>query len=126
MSDETTTHFNSLIKDYMLAIDKWMDEEKPYLDPHLKLLDVTRAIDLNRTYISRLFNNGFGKSFQEYVRDRRIAYACALLLDDVHAPIGDVAMRCGFSSHSSFHRTFLAVMDGVTPGQYRRQHLPAK
>ena len=49
-----------------------MAERKPYLRGDFKFMDVSEILPLNRTYLSRVFNDGFGDSFSGVVRDYRI------------------------------------------------------
>ena len=53
----------------------------------------------------------------EYVRTARI-YQAADLLAHTDLPITDIAIACGFSSHSHFTKHFRLVV-GTTPSAYR-------
>lgn len=48
---------------YRAEVARWMAERKPYLRGDFKLMDVSEILPLNRTYLSRVFNDGFGDSF---------------------------------------------------------------
>lgn len=106
---------------YRDEIASWMDEKKPYLNPNFKLMDVSELLPLNRTYLSRVFNEGFGNSFSDIVRDYRMREAERMLADRREIPVGHVGELCGFSSPSAFHRAFVQSHDGVTPNRYRKQ-----
>lgn len=98
-----------------------MEKEKPYLNPGFKLMDVSDLLPLNRTYLSRVFNEGFGNSFSDVVREYRIREAEWMLANRKDIPVGQVGELCGFSSASAFHRTFTQSHDGLTPNRYRKQ-----
>lgn len=118
--DEYDAAFINRIPEYVELIRKWFDEKKPYLDSHFKLENVKEVVPMNRTYLSRIFNEGFGVGFSDYVRNLRMQEARRLLGDEPEMGIGEVAERCGFSTHSSFHRSFMQNNEGMTPGEYRQ------
>lgn len=109
------------LPDYRDEVASWMSLKKPYLNPSFKLMDVSDILPLNRTYLSRIFNEGFGNSFSDVVRDYRIREAERMLADHKDIPVGQVGELCGFSSPSAFHRAFVQSHDGLTPNRYRKQ-----
>ena len=84
-------------------------------------MDVTDILPLNRTYLSRVFNDGFGDSFSSVVREYRIREAEWMLANRKDIPVGQIGELCGFSSPSAFHRAFVQSHDGLTPNRYRKQ-----
>lgn len=106
---------------YRDEIAQWMINKKPYLNPNFKLMDVTEILPLNRTYLSRVFNEGFGSSFSDVVCSYRIKEAEWMLLNRRDISVGQVGELCGFSSPSVFNRTFVQSHDGLTPNRYRKQ-----
>jgi len=60
-----------------------------------------------------------GTSYSELVAEVRLDTACELLVQS-DKRICDIAVRLGFSSASSFNRTFMRLMK-IQPGAYRRQ-----
>ena len=93
--------FSSKIPEYALVIREWFENEKPYLSHNFKLTDVAAVVPLNRTYLSRVFNEGLGCSFGDMVREHRIEEACRLLVEKPAMSIADiaVAMRFCLSQH---------------------------
>lgn len=118
-ADSGERNFNAKIISYKQEIERWFEQEQPYLREDFRLKDVSDRFLLNRSYVSRIFNEGYGKSFSLVVRDYRLQEAERLLLEERESSVSQVAERCGFSSSSAFIRTFVAAHDGVTPGQYR-------
>ena len=106
---------------YCDEISSWMIKKRPYLNPNFKLIDVSEILPLNRTYLSRVFNEGFGNSFNDVVRNYRLREAEWLLVNRKDIPVGQVGELCGFSSPSVFHRAFVQSHDGLTPNCYRKQ-----
>lgn len=117
-SDEEQ-QFDDKIAEYSHQVREWFESERPYLNPDFKLIDVMAVLPLNRTYLSRVFNEGFGENFSAVVRGYRLRYAEQLLTDSPSMSIVEVARRSGFSSNSVFHRAFLAYK-GVTPVKFRK------
>lgn len=114
--------FESRIPSYMEDFKQWMDKEKPYLYHDFKLSDVSRIMPLNRSYLSRVFNEGFGRNFSEVVRIYRISYSKELLENDPTISMHKVAILSGFNSDSTYIRAFKQVT-GLTPTQYKLQNL---
>jgi AraC family transcriptional regulator len=69
-------------------------------------------------HFARLFKQSFGLSPYQFILQRRVERAKALLRDRDHS-IAEVAMLCGFASQAHFHTTFKS-RTGVTPGVYRK------
>lgn len=119
---ERERSFEEKLPSYLSLFKVWMDEEKPFLYKDFKLIDVTRVLPLNRTYLSRVFNDGFGQNFSEVVRVYRIDYAKEILVERPDLPMYKVAELCGFSSDATFFRAFQKVT-GITPKQIGRAHV---
>ncbi len=111
--------FEARIPQYADDVRRWMETDRPYLDRSFKLTDVSAVVPLNRTYLSRVFNEGLGESFNDMVSRLRMEEAKHLLRDAPEVSIADIAERCGFASHSSFHRAFVRRV-GMKPGDYRQ------
>ena len=120
---DSSDSFSSKIPEYALIIKDWFENEKPYLSHNFKLTDVAAVVPLNRTYLSRVFNEGLGHSFGDMVREHRIEEACRLLVEKPAMSIADIAEQCGFASHSTFHRSFVGMRGGLTPGDFRAEAL---
>lgn len=120
---ESESYFRMKLPDYRDAVQTWMEESKPYLRKEFKLMDVAELLPLNRSYLSRVFNEGFGQSFCQVVRGYRLREAERLLTLRTEIPVREVAYRCGFSSPAVFHRVFAESHGGVTPNRYRRENV---
>ena len=119
VSETTDKAFQDNLDLYVDILKKWMDNEKPYLYSDFKLMDVGRALPLNRTYLSRVINAGFGMTFSELVGMYRVEYAKKILLLYPSLPLIKIAEKSGFSSGNTFTRTFRQIT-GVTPNYYRQ------
>lgn len=85
-------------------IEKLMKEEKFYLTPDLKVSDVARKLGTNSKYVSVAINEELGLTFSAYVNSLRIAYAKRLHEEQPSLTIGEVALRAGYTSMTSFYR----------------------
>lgn len=117
--DETTEQ--TLDPFIATSLQRCMEQDKVYLNPHLSLTDLATAVGTNKTYIS-IHINRQGKTFYDFINDYRITEACRIIDG---TPLGerismtDVAQRSGFNSISSFNRYFSKIK-GVTPATYAR------
>ncbi len=75
------------------------------------------AINMSPAYFSRYFQQEMGCSPYQFIIQQRIHKAKELLRQrDLN--INDIALQCGFSSHSQLNRHFRTVV-GITPKEYR-------
>ena len=110
--------FIDKLPEYKEKLEKWMQAEKPYIRKDFKLTDAMEILPLNRSYLSRLFNEGYGESFYQFVMRYRIAESKHLLLTRPDLNITCVADLSGFSSSSVFGRAF-AQESNCSPTQWR-------
>lgn len=92
-----------------------------YLDEHyaedITLEKVADVAGFSKFHFSRLFKQCSGYNFYDYLCYRRIKAAETLLLKP-GSSITEVALQSGFSSLSTFNRTFKKIK-GCTPSEYR-------
>lgn len=117
--DETA--FLAQVPVYKQTVEQWMEESKPYLCKEFKLMDVAKVVFLNRTYLSMIFNEGWGENFSSVVRNYRIRHAENLLKNHPELTINEIAELCGFTSPSTFHRAFAQCHKGLTPKKFREK-----
>jgi AraC family transcriptional regulator len=89
-----------------------------FLDVH-RLSGVARIAGIHPMHLAKLFRRRFGCSMGEYLRRRRIAWACEQLARQ-EKTITDIALIAGFADHAHFTRTFVRLT-GCTPRWYRAQ-----
>lgn len=112
---EPVTDFN---KELMQRISDLMEQEKPYLNSDLKLVDLAAMLATNRNYISSCINTQRGCSFSQFVNEYRVAHAQKLMRSQPDIKNSEVWMSSGFSTEASFFRTFKAVT-GMTPSEWK-------
>ena len=86
--------------------EKYIREEKPYLNPELKITDLTGELQTNRTYLSTFINRTYGMNFNTYINDCRLREMKAFLADSTCAGVSmtDLAIRAGFGCYHSYRR----------------------
>lgn len=114
--------FTDRLPGYKAKLVQWMETEKPYLRKEFKLSDALEILPLNRSYLSRLFNEGYGESFYQFVMRYRIEESKRLLLSRPDLNITNIAELSGFSSLSVFGRAFTQKMN-CSPIQWREKNL---
>lgn len=85
---------------------------------HVSLEILSRALNVSKFHISKLFSNILRISLSDYVNTLRINYSKGLLRKSDLAII-DIAFESGFENQQSFNRAFKKYC-GITPRQYRQ------
>lgn len=99
------------------AIQKTLDYMEEHYEEELTIEQLSTIAHLSRFYYQRLFYRLAGYTVSEYLRSVRLKMAAGLLKAD-NGKIMDIAMQCGFSSHSTLTRAFRQCY-GMSPAEYR-------
>ncbi len=96
---------------------------KDYIDRHymdnITLEELAEISSLSKYHFIRKFSYYVGKTPNQYLNERRIEEAKALL-KSTNTSILDIATETGFSSSSYFTQRFKAL-EGITPIEYRNK-----
>lgn len=94
-----------------------------YIDAHLgdeiTLADLAQLVGMSQFHFGRLFKQSLGLSPYQYLLRQRVERA-KQLLQQTDNPVAEIALECGFNSHSHFGRKF-RQLTGITPKVYRTQ-----
>ncbi|WP_127490718.1 helix-turn-helix transcriptional regulator [Paenibacillus glycanilyticus] len=94
-----------------------------YIQHHFRepvsLANAAGYAGLSANYLSECFRKQVGISFQEYLNERRLQFASALVRSS-DLPITEVCFAAGFNSIPHFDRTFKRKF-GCSPREYRKQ-----
>ena len=100
---------------------RWLRRAKEFLDESfsqpLTLSVIAEAAGVHPVYLANSFRLHYQCSVGEYLRRRRVEFACGRLSGSKDS-LTDIALAAGFSSHAHFSRTFKRVT-GMTPVQYK-------
>lgn len=101
-------------------LEKYMEEERPFLEPEYRLVDLARHLGLKPYLLSEILNRGEGAPFFDFINHYRIEEAKRRLKDPAfgHQKILAIAMDCGFNTKSSFNESF-RKLTGMTPSEFR-------
>lgn len=103
-----------------LHIRKCIDHIYENLGDDLSIKALAAAIDLNPTYLSRLFRQEVGISLKKYVKEAKIDTAKNLLRYSDLSYLA-ISTSLGFSTQSAFIVVFKEVT-GITPKVYREKY----
>lgn len=81
------------------------------------LQDLAQRYSYHPDYISRQIRTLTGRSFRDYVTDKRMEQVC-MLLRNSDLPISQIQQQAGFPNETYFYRKFRERY-GVTPREYR-------
>ncbi|WP_163539815.1 AraC family transcriptional regulator [Gracilibacillus sp. YIM 98692] len=85
----------------------------------MKIHDIAASINVNRSYLSTLFQSKVGQTLQQYITDLRMAKAQDLLHATSHT-IETVARSCGYDNQLVFSKAFKRKV-GIAPSEYRKK-----
>ncbi len=86
--------------------ERYMKERKPYLNPGLKISDISADLGTNRSYLSAFINQEYGMNFSRYINRRRLEEIDRLRTNPQTAgETGiELVMRAGFSNFQGYLR----------------------
>ncbi|MEM8906973.1 MAG: helix-turn-helix domain-containing protein, partial [Bacteroidota bacterium] len=107
------------LQEYRQKLETLMEQNQPYLQPDLSLLDLATMLELPPNYVSQLLNQGFDQNFSEYVNTYRLATFQAKAADPSNRQYTILAMayESGFNSKTVFNSFFKKRM-GQTPSTW--------
>jgi AraC family transcriptional regulator len=96
---------------------------KDYIEAHLSenvsLEDLAHLLDFSSYHFMRLFRQATGQSPYQFILERRVERAKALL-QKTELPLAQVALESGFAHQSHLSRVFKQHL-GLTPKSYRQK-----
>lgn len=113
------------VADRTTGYDKIMDsfqdlmvKHEGFLEPGMTIDEISKRLNSNRTYVSKLVNIYYGMPFRDYLSDMRINYAKKLMMAEPDASLDYISAKSGFQSSTQFIRKF-KELEGVTPAVWR-------
>ena len=95
---------------------KFMEENKPYLDPELSLQKLARQLGIQANALSRLINDGTVRNFNDFINVYRVQDMMNMLRsgEQKTQTLLGIAFDCGFNSKATFNRAFKKAT-GLSP-----------
>ena len=112
----------ALIQDILKRLEVFEKQQK-YLTPDVSLQSLSKDLQTNPNYLSRVINFDRDKNFSQYLNDLRIAYALEALQENptfLRYSIKAIALECGYTNATSFSRAFYK-QTGLYPSFYIKQ-----
>lgn len=114
------SNYNVVKNKLQAQITRLLEEDQIFRNCDLRITDISRTLNTNRTYISNIINTDFNCSFCDLINHYRVNYSKQLLLHQNAYILEYVSNESGFASVNSFLRAFKKET-GITPGQFRKQ-----
>ena len=94
------------IRDIYERIVRYFEERQVYLNPDLNIVDLSREIYTNKTYLSKAISKCFNGNFCRFVNHYRISYAVECFKKDPSLRVGQLVQMSGFRSEAAFSMAF--------------------
>jgi AraC family transcriptional regulator len=109
-----TIYEGGLPQRQLLRVLEYIDE---HLNQDIKLADLAALLGMSQFHFSHLFKQSIGTAPYQYLLQQRVERA-KQLLKRTSQSIVDIALACGFNSHSHLSKQF-RQLTGMTPTAYR-------
>lgn len=126
-TDPPLKYANSSLSNESLLIikyrlDKLMETDKPFTNPNLNLLALSKQLGVTSKELSQVINQTENHNFSKYIALKRIEKAKELLSSKEYVgyKISAIAYESGFSSISSFNTYFKNIV-GMTASDFREK-----
>ncbi len=98
-----------------------IEQVMTYVEENIKFInktsDVTDKIGYNPVYFSRVFLQYVGMTIAQYIRQKKVEYACRLL-SNTNYTVEKICEDVGYNDLKNFYKIFKMVTN-VTPCEYR-------
>ena len=111
---------DDVYKELFDRIQKFFEEEKPYLNGNLTINDVVAEVFSNKVYISRAISQFTGRNFCQYVNYHRVMYIMDYYRAHPDLKVSDLWPVCGFNTIVSFNMAFRLFV-GENPSDWCRR-----
>ena len=110
---------------HLQNLRKMVEKDKLYLDPNLKIRDISSRMGIPRKVLSQLINELLEKNFKNFINHYRVEEARKKLVDPDQKDfiLLKIIYETGFNSKSVFNTVF-KKHTGMTPSEYRKKYSP--
>ncbi|WP_418186191.1 AraC family transcriptional regulator [Aliarcobacter vitoriensis] len=89
-----------------------------YIDTNINIDELSCELNISKFHLHRIFKEEFGKNIYESIKSIRLEKAANLLITNRYSTISDIALMIGYSSQTSFLRSFKQRFN-MTPKDWR-------
>ena len=107
---------NEVIKD---RLAEWV-EKKGFLNARVTIIQLSKIIGINRTYLSNHINTTYGLNFNLWLNHLRIEEAKLLIKQSPKRNLSEIAQQVGFTDLAHFSKQFKLLV-GVSPSVWRKE-----
>lgn len=106
--------------EYLKEIEKFMENEKPYLEDSLTIKDLADQINIPSHHLSIAINRHRRQNFYSFINEYRVKEFQSQLknAEEDKVSLLSLAYSSGFNSKSTFNQIFKKMV-GLTPSEYR-------
>lgn len=98
-------HTNKISKE---EFETYLETQKPYLKPDLKITDIVKELGTNRTYLSEFINQTYQMNFSRFMnkyRLRELEHLMRDYSDKTEEKKMELILKAGFGSYDSYRRS---------------------
>lgn len=107
---------NEVIKD---RLAEWI-KQKGFLNSRITIIQLSKIIGVNRTYLSNHINMIYGMNFNLWLNRMRIDEAKQLIKLSPKRNLSEIAVQIGFTDLAHFSKQF-KLHEGVSPSEWRKK-----
>jgi AraC family transcriptional regulator len=89
-----------------------------HIDTNIDIEELSIDLKVSKFHMHRIFKEAFGKNIYESIKSIRLQKASNLLLTNKYSTISNIANLCGYSSQSSFIKSFKERFE-MTPKEWK-------
>ena len=89
-----------------------------HIETNIDIEELSIDLGVSKFHMHRIFKEAFGKNIYESIKSIRLQKASNLLLTNKYSTISNIVNLCGYSSQSSFIKTFKERFE-MTPKDWR-------
>lgn len=106
---------NEVIKD---RLEIWI-QQKGFLTSRLTIIQLSKIIGINRTYLSNHINRTYGMNFNVWINHLRIEEAKKIILTGPKRNLSEIAEQIGFADLAHFSKQF-KLQEGQSPSEWKK------
>jgi AraC family transcriptional regulator len=90
-----------------------------HIETNIDIEELSIDLKISKFHMHRIFKEAFDKNIYESIKSIRLQKASNLLLTNKYSTISTIVNQCGYSSQSSFIKTFKERFE-MTPKEWKK------